>query len=83
MTPAQRSELKWFFPETLVYAVLVAAFCCAVFKLLGHPLQALSRHHRVGYAFLAIGLMIFQGYVLERFTHAIMSLVRRQTKAPR
>jgi len=81
MTPQQKSELRWFLPETLLYAVLVAAFCVGVFKLLGHSLLTLSKQHKVDYACLALGLMIFQGFVLERLTHAILSLFRREKKA--
>jgi len=83
MTPKQKSELRWFLPETLVYAVLVAAFCFGVFKLLGHPLTTMSKQHKVEYAFLALGLMIFQGYVLERLTHALISIFHREKKAAR
>ena len=80
MTPEQKSEIRWFFPETFVYAALVAAFCFAVFHYLGHPLQAMSKQHKLEYAFFALGLMIFQGFVLERLTHAIISIFHHEKK---
>ncbi len=80
MNPQQKSELRWFFPETLIYAVLVTAYCWAVFHFLGPELRKLSQTHRPAYAVLALALMIVQGFVLERLTHAIVSIFHRDKK---
>ena len=81
MTPEQKAELRWFFPETLLYAVLVSGYCFAVFHFGGSYLQRISREHRVEYAVLALVLMLVQGFVLERCTHAIITRFRREKKA--
>lgn len=81
MTPGQKSTLKAFVPETLLYGVLAAGYCYGVVRLLGHPLQSLFREHRIEYAALALGLMIVQGFVLERMTHALWSVLGRLRKA--
>jgi hypothetical protein len=76
MTPAQKKALRAFIPETLLYGALATTFCFGVAQLLGHSLQAMSKDHRVEYALLALGLMIFQGFVLERITHWVCDLFR-------
>jgi hypothetical protein len=76
MTPAQKKELRAFIPETLLYGALATAFCIGAAKMLGKPLQEMSKDHRVEYGLLALGLMIFQGFVLERITHAVCDRFR-------
>jgi uncharacterized membrane protein HdeD (DUF308 family) len=80
MTPQQKSELRWFFPETLIYAVLVAAYCWAVFHFFGPVLRKLSAEHRLDYAMLALALMVVQGFLLERIAHAIITMFHRDKK---
>jgi hypothetical protein len=80
LTPEQKSELRWFFPETLIYAGLVTAYCVAVFHFLGPVLRKMSQQHRGEYAVLALALMIVQGFVLERITHAIITIFHRDKK---
>jgi hypothetical protein len=81
MTPRQKSEVRRLASETLVYSVLVAAFCLGTIGLLGRPLQMLYRQHRLGYACVALLLMIIQGLVLERLSLLICSYFRRTRKA--
>ena len=74
MTPKIRRLLKAFIPETLLYGAAAGAFCYGAAMILGKPLVDLSRHHRVGYALVAIALVVFQGFVLERITHVVCAL---------
>jgi hypothetical protein len=83
MTPQPKTVLREFIPETLLYGALAVGFCFGVARLLGHPMVALFHDHPAEYGALALGLMIFQGFVLERATHWFCSLFRRRGKAPR
>jgi len=83
MTPRGKSEVRRLTPETILYGILVAAFCLGTVRWLGRPLQVLFRQHRFGYAVAALLLMIVQGFALERLAHAISSLFHRGRKAGR
>jgi hypothetical protein len=77
VTPKSKAALWLFVPETLLYGALTAGFCFGVIRVLGHTLEALFKEHPAEYGLLALALMIFQGFVLERVTHWICELFRR------
>jgi hypothetical protein len=78
MTPKTQTALWLFVPETLLYGALTAGFCFGVIRFLGRPLEALFKEHPAEYGLLALVLMIFQGFVLERVTHWICDCIRRR-----
>jgi hypothetical protein len=80
MTPRQTHEIWEVVVETLLYGSLVALFCLGTIKVLERPLQTAFQHHRIAYGFAALGLMIVQGFVLERVAHAIYSRFRPNGK---
>jgi hypothetical protein len=80
MKPKLKRVLTAFVPETLLYGGAAAAFCYGTARILGKPLVDLSRSHRVEYALIALALVIFQGFVLERIVHAVCSLFIPQEK---
>jgi hypothetical protein len=80
LTPQQKSELRWFLPETLIYAGLVTVYCVAVFHFFGPVLRKMSQEHRGEYAVLALALMVVQGFVLERITHAVVAIFHPDKK---
>jgi hypothetical protein len=82
MKRVDKETARTFIPETVLYGALAAGFCFGVARLLGRPMASLFHRHPVGYGLLALGLMVFQGLVLERTAHAICSLFRRPGKAP-
>jgi hypothetical protein len=82
MKREDKETVKAFVPETLLYGALAAGFCVGVARLLGLPMVSLFHRHPAWYGVLALGLMVFQGFVLERAAHAICSLFRPRGKAP-
>ena len=76
-----RETIKSFVPETLLYGALAAGFCVGVAHFLGRPMVSLSHRHPAWYGALALGLMLFQGFVLERAAHAVCTLFRPRRKA--
>jgi len=81
MTPKQKAAIWTFVPETLLYGCLAIGFCYGVARLLGGTLQSMFKAHPAEYGLLALALMIFQGYFLERITHGLCELFRRRGKA--
>jgi hypothetical protein len=81
MTPKQKVTVWTFVPETLLYGCLATAFCFGVAQLLGTDLKAMFKAHPAEYGALALALMVFQGYVLERITHGLCELWRKRGKA--
>ena len=63
--------------EIVVYAALVTAYLLVVLRALRPVLLATSEHHRVVYGFLAVGLMLGQGLVLEVLTSLLVGRFRR------
>lgn len=68
-----------FLFELIVYAGLVVVYVFFVIALLGGWLDGLYEHHKVGYAFAALLLIIGQGVVLEMVTTILLKLIRRRT----
>jgi hypothetical protein len=82
MSSKLKSTAKRFIPETLLYGALAATYCFGVIRVLGSFLQKISHEHRAEYGLLALGLMIFQGFALERATHVLCSFFLRAGKDP-
>ena len=68
----KRSLIRGFVIEILVYAVLVVAYFFLVLRLLADPLYDLFNNNLVVYAFVALGLIVAQGVVLEAITSFIL-----------
>lgn len=60
--------LRNFALEVLVYAALVVGYFYLVLRLLGEPLARLFASDLTLYAFVALGLIVAQGIVLEFVT---------------
>jgi len=75
-----KANWVYFLAETGVYAVLVAIYFFLVRHFLGGWLKPLFEGHPVGYAFLALGLMVFQGFLLEMLTTALFRIGRGKSK---
>jgi hypothetical protein len=71
-----KSIFKSFSIELVVYAALVLAYFFLVLHFLGGWLYHLFQHERKTYAFVALGLIIGQGIILEILTRALLRLVR-------
>jgi hypothetical protein len=68
----RRSLIRGFLIEILVYAVLVIAYFVLVLRFLADPLYGLFNSNLVVYAFVALGLIVAQGVVLEAITSFIL-----------
>jgi NADH:ubiquinone oxidoreductase subunit 6 (subunit J) len=67
-----------FLVELIVYAGLVVVYVFFVISLLREWLDALYGRHKIGYAIVALLLIIGQGVVLEMVTTALLRLIRRR-----
>jgi len=65
--------------ELIVYAGLVVVYVFFVIALLGGLLSGLYEHHKIGYAFAALALIIGQGVVLEMVTSLLLRLIRSRS----
>jgi hypothetical protein len=65
-----------FWPEIIVYSILIVGYLLLVLKTLDRPLANLYQHHRVSYAFAAVLLILLQGIVLELLTKILVGLFR-------
>ena len=68
--------LRAFFIELVLYAILVVAYFFAVLHFLSGWISDLEKTHITIYAFVAIGLIIVQGIVLESLTTSLMRLLQ-------
>jgi hypothetical protein len=80
MKASDKAMVRSFVPETLLYGALAAGFCSCVARFLRKALVTAFHRHPALYAILALALMIFQGFVLERSSHALFWLLRRRSK---
>lgn len=80
MKPGILAALKDFLLELLVYGILVAAYYLLVLHYLGPSLKSVYQQNRHWYAFLALGLIIAQGFLLEVLTRFLLGLVRPRTE---
>ena len=70
-----RTLVRNFAIEVVVYAVLVIVYFFLVLRLLGDPLEKLFSTNLMLYAFVALGLIVVQGAVLEVVTSFLLSLL--------
>jgi hypothetical protein len=74
-----RNVLKAFSIELPLYAILVVAYVLFVLHFLGHWLFDLFTQERKLYAWVALILIIGQGYFLEILASALLALIRRKS----
>ena len=68
--------LRNFVLELVVYGVLVTAYSVVVLRLLGEPLAQLSSSNLAAYAFIALGLIVAQGVLLDVITSFLLDRLR-------
>jgi hypothetical protein len=80
MKKNQEDSIKLFLVELSLYAVLVTGYLLLNLHFLSHWLKELFDAHNVYYAFVALGLIVFQGVLLESLTTALVKLVRTKIR---
>ena len=70
------NTLRAFLIELVVYAALVVGYFFTVLHFLTDWISHLAKDHITIYAFVAIGLIIAQGIVLESVTTWLMRLLQ-------
>ena len=68
--------LRAFLVELVIYAVLVVVYFFLVLHFLGETLHRLELSHHVGYAAVAILLMMGQAILLQYETTYLLRLIR-------
>ena len=68
-----RKVIRNFAIEVLLYSVLVVGYFLLVLRLLQEPLERLFTNSLVVYAFVALGLIVAQGVVLEFITSFLIN----------
>ncbi len=76
MKPDLGSSLKSLLIELAAYAVLVTVYFCLVLTFLGGWLERLFAGERKVYAFVALGLIVGQGLVLEMLTRLLLNRLK-------
>jgi hypothetical protein len=71
-----RDSLKHFLVEFVVYAALVFVYYWLVLRFLGPWLYSLFQHQRTLYAWVALGLIVGQGVVLELLTRWLLGFFK-------
>ncbi len=74
------NSLRSFLVEFVVYTILVAAYYFLVLHLLGAWLNGLFRSDRTVYAWVALGLIIGQGVLLDALTKLLLVWIRPRTE---
>ncbi len=77
MNPKVRSSLRSLLIESAAYAVLVTLYFFLVLHFLGGWLNHLFQDERKLYAFVALGLIVGQGLLLEVLTRLLLSFITR------
>ena len=72
--------LRAFLIELVIYTVLVVVYFFFVLHFIGPSLLQLEVHHRYGYAFLAIALVIGQAILLEALTTFLLRMLRGRSE---
>ena len=75
-TPVDSRSLRSFLLEFLVYGLAVAVYFFLVLTFLADWLTELFTANREGYAFVALGLIVAQGFLLELLTRTVLDLFR-------
>ena len=68
-----RTLIRHFAIEILIYAVLVVGYFVLVLRLMGGVLQGLFEENLTLYAFVALGLTVAQGALLQLVTSFLVS----------
>jgi membrane protease YdiL (CAAX protease family) len=78
MKPDVKQSLRSFAVECIVYGALVAAYFFLVLHFLGNWLNQLFHNDRTLYSFVALALIIGQGFFLELLTRALLALIKHK-----
>jgi hypothetical protein len=78
MKPERKTTLKSFLIELVIYAVLVLAYFFVVLHFMGGWLERIFIEERKTYAFLALILMVGQGFLLEAVTTSLLRAIQRK-----
>jgi hypothetical protein len=78
--PQKSASLGSFLVELAVYAVFVFAYFFLVLHFLGGWIKHIFDQNRTLYAFVALGLIITQGVVLEMLTTGLLQFIRRRER---
>lgn len=71
-----KAALKSFAIEFFIYAALVVGYYFLVLHLIGGWLADLFQHDRKLYSFVAVGLIIGQGFLLEILTRLLLAIIK-------
>ncbi|MFQ5855899.1 MAG: hypothetical protein ACE5LU_09680 [Anaerolineae bacterium] len=71
-----RALIRNFLLELIVYGILVVGYFFIVLRLLAEPLADLFHSNLVTYAFIALGLIVAQGVVLDAITSFLLEQLR-------
>jgi hypothetical protein len=74
-----RNSLRSFLVELVVYAAMVVGYFFLVLNFLGNWLYGLFENDRRLYAFLALALIVGQGFVLELLTRMLLGFIKPRT----
>jgi hypothetical protein len=77
MKSGTKKSLKLYFLEFVIYAALVTVYFFLVLHLLGDWLFHLYHDERTTYAWVALGLIVGQGIVLDAATRVLLRLAPR------
>ena len=80
MEREKRHFLKSFLIELVVYGVLVVAYFFLVLHFLGDWIKHVYDYDKLVYAFVALGLMLGQGVLLEMLTTKLLDLIGSRTE---
>ena len=69
-----------FLLELVVYALLITVYFLLVLHFLGGMLLHLFMAHRITYAFVALALIVAQGWLLQTLTTSLLHFFRRLLK---
>jgi hypothetical protein len=75
MKPGRKNLFRNFLIELIVYTFLVVGYFFVVLQALGDWLARLGTGNPTLYAFVALGLIVAQGVLLERVTILIVELL--------
>lgn len=78
MSRGRRAIWKEFALELLIYAVFVIGYFLLVLRFVGDWIAGLHAQRPVAYAFVALGLILVQGVVLESVTRTLMRLISQR-----
>ena len=79
MEDKPRHATRLFLIELIVYSGLVVIYVFFVISLLGKWSGGLYQHHKTGYAFAALLVIIGQGVALEMVTSLLLRLIRSRS----